>query len=242
MHEKQATCRPVKSPCQSEITSNAPHPLGRLDQMATLLPFHRNQEIYAEGQRADYVYRVIAGAARTCVLHPDGRRQIVDLLLPRDFFGLISHEHYEFTAEAVAEGTTVARYDRRRIELMAQSDPELARELRLVALQTLSRIQMQLLIMGRITALEKVSSFVLAMAARISSDSSNKVVLPVSRYDIADYLAVSVETVSRSLTNLRQRGLIALSGTRTVRIVDRDALEDGEPLSHEPYPSPRVAL
>lgn len=233
MIEKQATCGSVKSPCQSEITSNEPHPLGRLDPIATLMPFHRNQEIYAEGQRADYVYRVIAGAARKCALHADGRRQIVDLLLPRDFFDLISQEHYDFTVEAVAEGTTVARYDRRRIELMAQSDPDLARELRVVALQTLSRIQMQLLIMGRITALEKVSSFVLAMAARMSSDSSNKVVLPVSRYDIADYLAVSVETVSRSLTDLRHRGLISLSGTRTVRIVDRDALEDGEPLSHD---------
>jgi CRP-like cAMP-binding protein len=200
-----------------------------------LTHYHRNREIYAEGQPADYVYRVISGAARKCALHSDGRRQIVDLLLPLDFFGLISGDHYDFTVEAVAEGTVVARYDRRRVERMAQSDPELGRELRVAATESLARIQMQLLIMGRITALEKVSSFVLAMVERTSSNGSNNVVLPISRYDIADYLALSVETVSRSLTNLRHRGLISLSGTRTVKIVDRDALEAGERLMHEVY-------
>jgi CRP/FNR family nitrogen fixation transcriptional regulator len=78
------------------------------------------------------------------------------------------------------------------------------------------------------------------MAARLSRASSRSVALPVSRYDIADYLAVSVETVSRSLTDLKQRGVIRMSGTRTLEIMDRDALEDGESLAHLP-PAHNVA-
>jgi CRP/FNR family nitrogen fixation transcriptional regulator len=89
-------------------------------------------------------------------------------------------------------------------------------------------VQSQLLILGRITALEKVGSFILEMVSRLSAGNGNSVALPMSRYDIADYLAVSVETVSRSLTDLKQRGVIKLAGTRIVRIVNRDALEDGD--------------
>ena len=114
------------------------------------------------------------------------------------------------------------------IELLADSDPAIAREIRQIAFDLLSRMQSQLLIIGRITALEKVGSFILEMAARISQGHGDSVALPVSRYDIADYLAVSVETVSRSLTDLTHRGVIKLSGTRTVKIMDRNALEDGE--------------
>jgi CRP/FNR family nitrogen fixation transcriptional regulator len=118
--------------------------------------------------------------------------------------------------------------------MLADSDPRVSREIRQAAFEALSRLQSQLLIVGRITALEKVGSFILEMAARLSRASSRSVALPVSRYDIADYLAVSVETVSRSLTDLKHRGVIRMSGTRTLEIMDRDALEDGELLAHLP--------
>src|SRR5258707_9236586 len=111
--------------------------------------------------------------------------------------------------------------------MLADADPLLGREIRQVAFLALARSQAKLLILGRITALEKVGSFILEMASRLSPERGNSVPLPMSRYDIADYLAVSVETVSRSLTDLKQRGVIKLSGTRIVRIVNRDALEDG---------------
>jgi CRP/FNR family transcriptional regulator, nitrogen fixation regulation protein len=131
----------------------------------------------------------------------------------------------------VAEGTVVAAYLRRRVELLADADPQLAREIRQIAFLALDRLEAQLLILGRITALEKVGSFILEMATRLC-ERGNSVALPMSRYDIADYLAVSVETVSRALTDLKQRGVIKLSGTRIVRIVDRDALEEGERRAH----------
>jgi CRP-like cAMP-binding protein len=127
----------------------------------------------------------------------------------------------------------VAAYPRRRIETLADSDPKIAREIRQIAFAALSRLQTQLLILGRITALEKVGSFILEMAARLSDDGdADHVALPFSRYDIADYLGVSVETVSRSLSDLKHRGAIKLSGTRRVSIMDRNVLEEGERNEH----------
>jgi len=179
-------------------------------------------------------YCVRSGAARRYVIRLDGRRQIVDLLLPGDCFGFTPDADYDFAVEAVTDQTVVAGYPRRRAEMLADSDPRVSREIRQAAFEALSRLQSQLLIVGRITALEKVGSFILEMTVRLSRAGSTQVALPMSRYDIADYLAVSVETVSRSLTDLKRRGLIRLSGTRTVEIMDREALEDGETLTHLP--------
>jgi CRP/FNR family nitrogen fixation transcriptional regulator len=210
------------------LLTHQPHPLKSLDQLAMITPFHRGQEICSQGRPADHWYYLVSGAARRCVIRLDGRRQIVDLLLPGDLFGFGVLDEYDTTIEAIAEGTVVAAYPRRRVEMLADSDPQLAREIRQVAFAALSRVQAQLLILGRITALEKVGSFILEMVSRLSAGNGNSVALPMSRYDIADYLAVSVETVSRSLTDLKQRGVIKLAGTRIVRIVNRDALEDGD--------------
>jgi CRP/FNR family nitrogen fixation transcriptional regulator len=214
------------------LLTHQPHPLKSLDQLAMMTVCHRGQEICSQGRQADHWYCVISGAARRCVIRLDGRRQIVDMLLPGDVFGFTAGEEYDYTVEAVAEGTIVAAYLRRRVELLADADPQLAREIRHIAFLALARLETQLLIVGRITALEKVGSFILEMATRLSAERGSSVALPMSRYDIADYLAVSVETVSRALTDLKQRGVIKLSGTRIVRIVDRDALEEGERRAH----------
>ena len=215
-----------------KLLTHQPHPLKSLDQLAIMTMCHRGQEICSQGRSADHWYCVIAGAARRCVIRLDGRRQIVDLLLPGDVFGFTAGEEHDYTVEAVAEGTIVAAYPRRRVEQLADANPELAREIRQIAFLALARLQAQLLIVGRITATEKVGSFILEMATRLSAGRGNSVALPMSRYDIADYLAVSVETVSRALTDLKQRGVIKLSGTRIVRIVDRGALEEGERRAH----------
>jgi CRP/FNR family nitrogen fixation transcriptional regulator len=210
------------------LLTHQPHPLKSLDQLAMITPFHRAQEICSQGRPADHWYYLVSGAARRCAIRLDGRRQIVDLLLPGDLFGFSVLDEYDSTIEAIAEGTVVAAYPRRRVEMLADSNPQLAREIRQVAFAALSRLQAQLLILGRVTALEKVGSFILEMVSRLSAANSNSVALPMSRYDIADYLAVSVETVSRSLTDLKHRGVIKLAGTRIVMIVNRNALEDGE--------------
>jgi CRP-like cAMP-binding protein len=207
-----------------------PQGLRHLDGIAAITPCHRRQEICRQGQAANTWYRVLSGVALRCVIKSDGRRQVVDLLFPGDFFGLTGGTKYDYTVEAATRGTVVAGYSRQRAEALADANPDLARGLRQIAFAGLSRLQDQLLILGRITAQEKVGAFLVAMADRLSGSRSNRLMLPISRYDIADYLAVSAETVSRALSELKQRGLIRFAGARAIQILDRDALEDGEPL------------
>src|SRR5258708_2671788 len=137
------------------LLAQRPHPLENLDELAVIQPCHRGQEICSQGGPVEHWYCVVSGAARRCAIRPDGRRQIVDLLLPGDFFGFSASEQCDVAIEAVAEGTVVAGYPRRRVEMLADSNPKVARELRQVAFQALSRLQTQLLIIGRITASEK---------------------------------------------------------------------------------------
>lgn len=219
-----------------------PHLLQSLDPLAVILLFRRGQEICRQCEPAEYWFFVISGAARRCAIRPDGRRQIIDLLLPGNFFGFTVANDQNYIVEAVAKDTVLAAYPRQQVETLADSNPTLARELRQIAFDAVARLQAQLLIIGGTTAPEKVGSFILELAARLCAPDSDRVALPMSRYDIAEYLAVSVETVSRSLTDLRHRGLIEMSGTRTVKIVDRDALEEWEPRRSSSFPHPAGAV
>src|ERR1700692_4353598 len=195
------------------ILSAQPHGLKRLDPIAAIMHCHREQEIPNSSGPAGRWYCVIVGAARRCRIRSDGRRQILDLMLPQDVF-CVSDSKRDGTIEAVVEETVLASYPGTRIEQLAERDPLFARELREVALQSLTRSQGQLQILGGVTALEKVGSFLLSLDGR-ALETRGQVELPVTRYDIAEYLAVSVETVCRAMTDLQQRGVITLAGKRT---------------------------
>lgn len=199
----------------------------RLDTLAVRLCFHRNQEIYGQGQRAAYWYRIVSGAVRRCLLRPDGRRQIIGLLLPGDFFGLAAGDKYDYGAESVGEETVVFAYPRQAADALADSDPIVAREMRALVLSVITQLQNQLSIMGRITATEKVRSFLLDVNRRLHNHEQGQILLPVSRYDIADYIGISPETVSRSLSVLNRRGLISIKGARQVRILNPRGLQGG---------------
>jgi CRP/FNR family nitrogen fixation transcriptional regulator len=207
---------------------STPHPLQCMDALAAIRSYHGRQEICRQGHAANTWYRVLSGAALCFVIKSDGRRQIVDLLFPEDFFGLTHGSEYDYSVEAVASGTIIAGYPRKNVETIADTNPQLTREIRQIAFDRLSRLQEQLLIVGRIRVQQKVGSFIVALADRLSRGQSDRLTLPISRYEIADYLAVSVETVSRALSDLKQRGLIRFVGTRTIQIMDREALEDGD--------------
>ena len=198
--------------------------LATLEPYATVTRCHAGQEI--SQATPEHWHCVLGGAVRHCALHADGRRQIVDLLLPGDWFGCAVPDANCLTAEAAIEGTLLASYPRRRIEALANTNLEVARAIGDRTFAAISRLQGQLLVLGRITAPEKVGAFLLEISKRLGADSADRILLPVSRYDIADYLAMSVETVSRSLTDLRCRGIIVLTGARDVKIVDREALEE----------------
>jgi CRP-like cAMP-binding protein len=206
-------------------------PLQALDDLAVRAPYGRGQEIYAPEDPADHWYRLVSGMSRKCAVMADGRRQIIDFLLPGEFFGLITRHEHRFAVEAVVEGTVVARFPRRRVEVLADSDPRIGRSIREAAFEAISRSQARMIILGRMSAQGKVGAFLLEMAGR-SDAGPDRVFLPMSRYDIGDYLALAAETVSRTLSELRQSGAIRLEGTHKVRIMDRAALEEGDESWH----------
>jgi CRP/FNR family transcriptional regulator, nitrogen fixation regulation protein len=193
----------------------------RADSLRRLLAYRRNQQIYGTGEGAEYWYCLLSGAARTSILLTDGRRRIVDFLMPGDFFGLRARHRDSFVAEAIVPGTCVACYPRHALEMIADSNALLGRRMREIALESTSRSQARLLILGRVTALEKVRGFLEEMAQRSFDQREQAIVLPMSRYDIADYLAISVETVSRALTELKRRGSIKPASTRCIRMMSR---------------------
>lgn len=203
-------------------------PTTGLDAIAVIARRNRGEEIRGLEGPEEHWYRVVSGAAKCYVIMPGGRRQILDLLLPNDFFGSTPRCGHYCALEAVVNDTVVACYPRRRAEALADSDPNVGREIREMASDAASRSQDLILTLGRITAREKVGTFLLKMMERSSKQPADRLLLFISRYDIADYLALSVETVSRSLTDLRHRGFIALAGPRRVEIVDRHGLEEGD--------------
>jgi CRP-like cAMP-binding protein len=202
-----------------------PQPLSAMECLAIPTRYDHGAAVYRSNDPVEYWYRVITGAARMSGLTADGNRHIVDFLLPGDLFGFGARGIRPFCVEAIVPETLIARYPRRSAEQLADSDPQIARGIREAAFDSIARLQRRMVILARTSALERVSAFLLEMADR-SRGVSHTVFLPMSRYDIADYLGMAVETVSRALTELRARRAIALRGVRRVQICDRLALEE----------------
>jgi CRP/FNR family transcriptional regulator, nitrogen fixation regulation protein len=197
-----------------------------LDSIAVIARRNRGEEIHSWEGADQYWYRVISGGAKFFIVLPGGRRQILDLLLPNDLFGCLPQLGHYCALEAAVNDTVVACYPRKSAEILAESDPEIGRQVQKMVLDTIARSQELILIMGRTTAREKVGAFLLRMAERTSMPPADRLMLLTSRYDIADYLALSVETVSRSLADLQRRNFIALAGPRRVSIVNRPGLAE----------------
>ena len=196
-----------------------------MESLGTLRRYGVDQTVYCPYEATDYWYQLIGGAARKCTQMSDGRRQIVDFLLPGDLFGFHAGARHDCCVECVAPNTTVMRYQRPQMELLMESDPQLARRVREIAFDSIDRMQSRTILLGCSRALERVCGFLLEMADRRQIEADGTVALPMSRYDIADYLAIAVETVSRSLTTLRSKEVIAFFDTRHFRIVNRKALK-----------------
>ena len=221
--------RTTDSFAQHAAESHRPlDPLVLLDARAVRMPCKRGAEICRTGETARFWYRIASGMARQCALSADGKRQIVDFLAPGDFFGFSSADEQPFTVEAIVAGTWFLRYPRSQVEQLIDAHPRLSERFRKVAFASLSRMQARMLHLGRTTAQQKVGSFLVEMSGRSAQSPDHEVRLGMTRYDIADYLALSVETVSRTLTDMKRAGLIRYSEARAIQILDRDALEDLE--------------
>lgn len=189
--------------------------------MGARLNIDRNAEFYGEGEPAEYAYRVVRGVVRTHKLLNDGRRQISGFLLPGDFFGLECDDEYRFTAEAVTDASVIF-VKRSALTALARRDGEVANDLWRMARAELHRAHDHMLLLGRKSAQERIAAFLLEMAER--ADESDIVELPMSRLDIADYLGLTIETVSRTFTHLENAAAIALPSTRRVHLCNRAAL------------------
>lgn len=198
--------------------------IAAMEHLATITGYGTGDTVYHIGDQIEFWYRVVAGAARKFALTPDGCRPIVDFLLPGDLFGFGVRSRHCFSVEAIIDGTAIARYPLLDAEQLADAAPEIGRRVRQAAFESLNRMQSRMVLLGRASALERVSVFLLEMADRHSAGSTDVVVLPMSRYDIADYLAMAVETVSRALTQLRRARVISLRDVRDVRICNRHLL------------------
>ncbi len=194
-----------------------------LEMLGTVVTVRPGAEIYGEGDTATAWYRVQSGVLRTCKLLPDGRRQVEDFLFPGDFFGLETSGEHSFAAEAITAATVVS-YSRPRLTAAAVSNSRVAARLLDVTLEQLGKVHGRLLLLGRKTAEEKLATFLLEMLER--SPDPDAIDLSMSRTDIADYLGLTIETVSRTFSMMKHEGVIALPSAQHVVVVDRDALED----------------
>ena len=183
--------------------------------------YRKGTEIYGENGPAEYVYQVKTGAVRSYKLLTDGRRQIGAFHLVGDIFGLENGSAHRFTAEALVR-TTVRLIKRQSLEAVAESDAIVLRNLLSMTTSNLEHAENHMLLLGRKTSLEKVAAFLLEMDARLIP--TGIMALPMSRRDIADYLGLTLETVSRELSRLQRTGVLGFLDNSQRAIVLRDRL------------------
>src|SRR5689334_6224465 len=199
---------------------SGPFPEGPLGLMGAPMRFARNIEIYGEDESAEYLYQVISGAVRTYRMLDDGRRQIGAFYLPGDIFGVEAGDVHLWSAEAISDAQVLV-VKRSAVMARAEHEKDLARQLWTLTVRELQRMQEHSMVLIK-SAEERVAGFLLEMAARGAGGAA--VELPMSRQDIADYLGLTIETVSRTITQLVQSGTIALETSRRVVFRNRPAL------------------
>ena len=193
---------------------------GPFGMIGAPMRFARNSEIFGEDEPAEYLYQVISGAVRTYRMLDDGRRQIGAFYLPGDVFGFEAGDAHQSTAEAISDAQILLV---RRSSVLARAEHEksFAKQLWMLTVRELQRVQQHSLVLIK-SAEERVAGFLLEMAGRSAREAA--VELPMSRQDIADYLGLTIETVSRTFTHFVQSGTIALETSRRIRFCNRAAL------------------
>lgn len=194
--------------------------LSAFEAMGVPVSYTRNEEIFGDGEPADYVYQVVSGAARTYKVLSDGRRQIGAFYLPGEVFGLGVGDVHHYSAEAIGKSTLLV-VKRSALIALADTDHKVAHLLWTLTAQELQRVQEHMLLLIR-SAQERVACFLLEMAERMAE--ADVIDLPMSRQDIADYLGLTIETISRTLTQLETAAAISVPTCRRIVLTNRKAL------------------
>lgn len=194
--------------------------LASIELMGATVPFGRNEEIYGEGEPAEYAYKVLRGAVRVYKVLNDGRRQISAFYLPGDIFGLEPGDEHASSADAITNSSILVVKRTAVAELTAR-DIASAQQLWALTARELQYMQDHVVLLVK-SARERIASFLLQMGHRIAG--TNEIELPMSRQDIADYLGLTIETVSRTLTQLENSAAISLPTSRHIVIRNRGVL------------------
>ena len=185
------------------------------------MAYASNMEIFGEGEPTEYLYEVVRGLVRNCKIFGDGRRQITGFHIPGEVLGFEPDDEHHFSAEAVTDSIILA-VKRSAIMELAARDAYFAHQLWAVMSREYQRAQNHIVILGCMSARQRVASFLLFMAQHSSGD--NEIELSMTRRDIADYLGLTIETVSRTISQFQNDDLIAVASTRRIVLCDGAAL------------------
>jgi CRP-like cAMP-binding protein len=197
--------------------------LKALQQFSSRQHFTRNETIFSEGEAADRVYKIISGTVRMCQHTPDGRRYIIDFLLPGDLIGLLECAHQPATAEAVTEATLLS-YPRSGVDRLAALNPTIRSRVLCHLSANLLEAQQHLFVLGCQNAKERIASFLLRLAERMDVLAGDRLELAMGRQDIADHLGLTIETVCRAITALRSNGIVGVPNSHQLILSDTRAL------------------
>ena len=203
--------------------------LGALDRTGMPLLIPQNQTIFSEGEPVDHAYKIVSGVVRLCKHLPDGRRQIAQFLFPGDYFSFVTIGDHGFSAEAVVD-VSLLSFSQERIERLCRDNPNLRSRLFQMLSQRVCDIQNHLTVVGRQTAKERVAAFLLLLGDRLDAGKTSIINIPMNRQDIADYLSLTMETVSRTLSRLKAARMITSPDQHRLELHNIDglrALADG---------------
>ena len=189
--------------------------LSVLDRIGTPLAVPQNQTIFSQGEPVNHAYKIVRGVVRLCKHLPDGRRQIAQFLFPEDYFSFVTIGDHGFSAEAVTD-LSLLSFPQERIERLCQDNPNLRNKLFQMLSQRVHNIQNHLTSVGRQTAKERVAAFLLLLAERLGSGVTLNV--PMNRQDMGDYLSLTMETVSRTLSSLKASQVIAIPDQHSLEL------------------------
>ncbi len=197
-----------------------------LNAISEHITLERERTVFFESDPADYLFNIIDGHVRIHKSLADGRRQITGFLYSGDFLGLSVAGMYPYGAETITP-TTFCRFSRKGLTKIIEKYPAFEHNLLQLASHELAAAQEHVLLLGRKTAVERLSSFILNVTAKQHGGLDNgTAILPMTRQDIADYLGLTIETVSRTFTRLKKGGAIRLPEPDLVEIASLDQLED----------------
>ncbi len=204
------------------------HELTALRNLGTRMTVEAGHPLFHQGDAANRVYTFVAGSMRLYRLLPDGRRHVTGFILPGDFLGISREENHAFTAEAI-EPSILWSFSRAVFEAYVDSHSTLKDSLFQAAAHELQVAHNQMVVLGRKTAMERLASFLLELNdrfERIDGAPLDQIALPMSRSDIADYLGLTKETVSRMLSQLRASRIVRLDTLNCVEVRDLQTLRN----------------